>query len=559
MQLKRLRGLRLVGVSLVAAVAAAAIFAVVAMAAGDKKAASQRSTVTAACLTTMRCSANKADASWPNGQNGAVTGGRYSPLKQVNQSNVKRLKAAWTFKTNVLGSEDYPTVIGNNAYVTTSYGNVYKLNASTGEKLWSWNAFKQQNLGLAAFAGVHGFPNRGVTVANGRVFAVTPNAVMVALNDATGRVIWSKPQADPHYYSLSSPPAYSNGVLYYGSGGSEAGARGFVEARSAKDGHLIWRTYTVPAYGHDFMYQHHGGGAVWMAPTLDPAHGVMYVGVGNPSPDEYGAARPGPNKWTDSVLELNMKTGKIIWGYQQTPHDLWDYDAVSPPLLFPTTSGMAVGEANKGGYWYELSAKNGTPLIKPQSFVIQNQSLVVPGGPGKWEWPGGLHGGGSEYSPHAYDPATHLVFVDGLNSPDFVQLPKKQPVYKVGADVGADVANLGKTGKISGTLYAFDVNEGPPLWKRTFPVGMIGGETVTAGHLLFTQISGKGIALALDPKTGRTLWHANLGGRIDDAPSVYSVNGKEYVVWAVGGSSIAASGWGGKPASNAKFVAFALR
>jgi len=296
MLFKRLRAARFLGGSLALALIGAAVFAVVAIAAPDKPANVQRAVVNEACLTAMRCSAGSSDVSWPVGQGGDVDGGRYSPLKQINQSNVKRLKVAWTFTSGTAngGNEDYPTIIGKNAYLTTAFGHVYKVNATTGEKLWSWNAFKSKNLGLVAFAGVHGFPNRGVTVAEGKVFAVTPNATMVALNDATGRVMWSRTQADPHFYSLSSPPAYWNGVLYYGSGGSEAGARGFVEARSAKTGKLIWRFYTVPPYGTDFMYQHHGGGAIWMAPTLDPKHNRLFVGVGNPSPDEYGGDRPGP-------------------------------------------------------------------------------------------------------------------------------------------------------------------------------------------------------------------------------------------------------------------------
>jgi PQQ-dependent dehydrogenase (methanol/ethanol family) len=504
------------------------------------------------------------DVDWPH-VNGTLDGQRYSPLNQIDTSNVKELKVAWRFRVKTLGSENYPVIVGRTAYVTTTYGHIYALDAATGKQLWSYNVGKQKNLGLAAQAAVHGFPNRGVAVGDGRVYGVTPNALLLALDQEKGRLLWKKSLGNPLFLSESAAPIFYNGMVYVGSAGSESGARGFEAAYDAKTGRQIWRHYTVPAPGaRSWVKGNHGGGAVWMNPTIDPKTGLLYIATGNAGSDFDSRVRPGRNLWADSIVALNAKTGKQVWGYQQEHFDVWDLDSASPPVLFPTKSGLAVGEANKGGFWHQVDARTGKRLTKPVAFVYQHRVVPKPGGPPVVTWPAAL--GGSEWSPVPFSPQTGLVYVSGLNMPGLIQVPKKPLKYKVGADYGGTFQISGPwTKKLpravtgTGTFTAIDVETGKIRWQNKEPVAMIGGATTTAGGLVFVGISGKGLFQALDAKTGQVLWQQALGGRIDDAASVYSIDGKQYVLISSGGSSLIGAGTGGfQGPSPATFTAFAL-
>src|SRR5258708_23828707 len=187
------------------------------------------------------------DVDWPT-VNGTLDGQRYSPLTQIDAANVKGLKVAWRFRVKTtLGSENYPVVVGRTAYVTTRYGNVYALDAATGKKVWTASAGKQKNIGLAAFAAVHGFPNRGVAVGDGRVYGVTPNALLLAFDQANGKLKWKTSIGNPIYLSESAAPIFYNGMVFVGSAGGGSGQRGLEAAYDAKTGHQIWRRFIVPA------------------------------------------------------------------------------------------------------------------------------------------------------------------------------------------------------------------------------------------------------------------------------------------------------------------------
>jgi len=509
--------------------------------------------------------AQEGDVDWPT-VSGTLDGQRYSPLTQINRSTVKQLKVAWEFRVpKILGSETYPVIVGRTAYVTTTYGVVYALDAASGKKVWSFDPrpLKNGRVGGLLAVATHGFPNRGVAVAVGRVYGVTPNGLLFALDQATGKLVWKASLGSPVFLDESAAPVYYDGVLFVGSTGSESGQSGFEAAYNAKTGKQVWRHYTIPpanAAG-SWVKGHHGGGDVWMNPTIDPKAGRLYIATGNPGSDLDPRVRPGRNLWTDSILALDLKTGKQIWGYQLEQHDAWDFDSASPPVLFPTKSGLAIGEANKGGFWHEVAASTGKRLTAPVAFVYQHR---VPGKPGATvlSWPGWW--GGSEWSPVPFSPQTGLVYVSGMNTPVKITIPKKPLAYSSGADFGGNGVTTGAWTKKyplagTGTFTAITVNTGTIRWQTKEPVAMVGGATATAGGLVFVGVSGKGVFQALDATTGKVLWQHTIGGRIDDAASVYSIKGKEYVLIASGGTSIGGAGWGGTEApSAATFTAFAL-
>ena len=504
------------------------------------------------------------DAEWPT-VNGTLDGQRYSPLAQIDTSNVKGLKVAWRFRVpKTLGSENYPVIVGHTAYVTTSFGNIYALDASTGKQLWTASAGKQKNIGLAAFAAVHGFPNRGVAVGDGRVYGVTPNALLLAFDQTNGKLQWKTSIGNPVYLSESAAPIFYNGMVFVGSAGGESGQRGFEAAYDAKTGHQIWRHFTVPApdtAGSYFKNGHHGGGDIWMNPTIDPQTSRLYVATGNPGSDLDPRVRLGRDLWTNSIVALDAKTGKQLWGYQLEHHDVWDLDSASPPVMFSTKSGLAVGEANKGGFWHEVDAATGKRLTtRSRSSTSTESSRSRADRPSSR----GRATGGSEWSPVPFSPQTGLVYISGVNAPSLNKVPKKAPNYKTGVDLGGTAQATGPFLKKyplagTGTFTAVDVDTGKISWQKKEPVAMIGGAIVTAGGLVFVGVSGKGLFQALDAKTGQVLWQHGLGARIDDAASVYSVGGKEYVLIASGGTSIGGPGWGGieKP-SPATFTAYSL-
>jgi PQQ-dependent dehydrogenase (methanol/ethanol family) len=519
--------------------------------------------LTVALVTPARSAGQSGeDVDWPTA-GGTLNGQRHSPLTQINTSNVNKLKVAWRFRVKTKGAENYPVIVGHTAYVTTTFGTVYALDATTGKKLWSFSAEKQKNIGLAVSA-VHGFPNRGVGVGGGLVYGVTPNALLFALDQASGRLKWKTRLGNPVFLSESASPIFYNGMVFVGSAGSESGARGFEAAYNAKTGKQIWRHFTVPADNApgSFLKGHHGGGDVWMYPVIDQQTGLLYIATGNAGSDFDPRVRPGRNLWTDSIVALNAKTGKQVWGYQLEHFDAWDFDSASPPVLFPTKSGLAVGEANQGGFWHEVDARTGKRLTKPVSFVFQQRVQAKPGGPAVTTWPGFF--GGSEWSPVPFSPQTGLAYVSGLNVPIQIKVPKKPLPYKKGSDVGGTAAfGTPQLNKLplagTGTFTAIDVNTGKIRWQKKEPVAMVGGSTTTAGGLVFVGVSGKGLFQALDAKTGKVLWQHALGGRIDDAASVYSINGKEYVLIASGGTSLGGPGWGGMQApSPATFTAYSL-
>lgn len=512
--------------------------------------------ITTGCSLTMSCGGTQ---SWPSA-NGPVTGGRYVNDSQINTTNVSRLKLAWTFHSGIPGgTEDYPVVVDGVAYVTTEFGNVYALNAATGQQIWVYKP-------PAAIAQLdHGAPNRGVAVGNNSVYVLDNADQLLRLNAATGALVWAKSVIanGPRLgYTESVAPVYYNGILYVGSAGGDSGVRGFEEAMSARTGALIWRFWTVPKAHTGWLRSpgNHGGGATWGIPTLDPAANRIYFGTGNPSPDFYAGDRPGLNPYTDSVVALTMNTGKFVWAYDETPHDMWDYDAVASPVLFPAQGMMAVGDGGKNGYWYEWDAKNGTLITMPLTVVKQDHGTPPINAPAVPEWPGS--GAGFEWTPGAYDPQTGMVYNEAINTANLEKaVPNVAAQHKVGQlDVATAFMPLPKGQKTTGSIVAISADNGTVSWQQKTVDGVVGGATATAGGLVFAAQSGTGVLEAFDARTGKVLWTYQSHQAVAAGPSIYTMGGHEYVLFPLGGSLYLSgpTDLQGYAASDATFMAFEL-
>jgi glucose dehydrogenase len=464
---------------------------------------------------------------------------RFSQLTQIAASNVSKLGEAWTYNLGQFQvlAETYPQVVGRTMYVTTSTDEVIALDAVTGKELWQYAP--KVDFSLSTGIGGYGVStNRGVAVSGGQVYELTFDNQLKAVQGSTGEELWSATVADPHYgYYESMAPTVWNGLVFVGASGSEDGVRGFVAAYDARTGKQVWRFYTVPAPGTGWVPAgHHGGGGVYMPPTVDTRTGLVYLGTGTPSPVLLGTGRQGANLYTDSVLALQARTGKLVWYYQEVPHDQWNYGAASPVVIFDATvkgkTVHAVGEAGKDGHVYLLNAASGKLLFPPLAYVPVHHP--APTTKGVISCPGTT--GGSPYSPMAYSPVVHAAFVPGINLCFKITLTKAV----TGGETDFAGTRVPATKHPTGTFSAVDVNTGTFLWKLNMPTPMIGGEVATASNLVFTADQ-HGTLYAIDAHDGKILWHANAGLASGSAPIAYAVDGTEYVAFAMGGGATTAA------------------
>ncbi|HEU5393332.1 MAG TPA: PQQ-binding-like beta-propeller repeat protein, partial [Candidatus Methylomirabilis sp.] len=464
----------------------------------------------------------------------------------------------WVFQTGVIGSfQTVPIVVNGVMYLTTPYNTAIAVDASTGRQLWRY----QHKLGTQIFC--CGPNNRGVAVAYGKVYMGTLDARLVALDQNTGKVVWDIEVADPEFgHSETMAPLVYKGKVIIGISGAEYGIRGFVTAYDANSGKQLWRWHTIPDTGWEgiwaettpegmklnrniaaekaAMAQHadawkRGGGSMWMTPALDPDLGLLYMAIGNPSPDLDGSIRPGDNLYTESIVAVEVETGKLRWHYQQVPHDVWDLDAVSPPVLFDVTVGgkkvKAVGEAGKTGWVYILDRATGKRIHLSQAFVPQENMFAQPTAEGARMLPGA--NGGSEWSPMAYSPLSQAVYVLGLHQPMWYKV-HSVPWEKGKLWLGSAFVNIPGEAQ-SGTFTAIDVNTGKIMWQTKTEQPLIGGALATAGGLVFFG-EGNGNFNALDAKSGKVLWQFQTGAGVNAPPMTYELGGEQFIAVASGGN-----------------------
>jgi alcohol dehydrogenase (cytochrome c) len=478
---------------------------------------------------------------------------RFSPLTQIGKDNVRRLAIAATIHTGFINSfEATPIVVDGTMYVAIPNDHVQAYDAVTGALKWSYNPVLEYTDNCC------GPQARGVAVAYGKVFVAQLDGHVVALDAHTGQVAWKSVVADTipaptHYYAFTMAPQVFNGMVLVGNSGAEYPTRGFVEALDAATGKLVWRFYTTAApdqpggksWSEDSWK--YGGGSVWDTPAVDPKNNLVLFATGNPNPDYWGENRKGDNAYTDSIVAIDSRTGKLRWWYQQVPHDLWDYDCPSPVVLFDARDGHgnvvpAAAEAGKLGNVFIINRLTGKLLHKSDAFVKQAQDMfVVPTDKPFNRYPG--INGGNLWSPAAYSPLTQNFYVMGINQA-FGVTAFSFPKYVPGkVTVGQQVGGTQKPSPtdqfpVDGNLTAVNVNTGKIAWQHKTDLPMYGGVLATASNLVFAGEM-NGYFDAFDAVNGDKLWSQNLGIGVCTPPITYRVKGVQYL--AVGAAGCARS------------------
>jgi alcohol dehydrogenase (cytochrome c) len=309
----------------------------------------------------------------------------YAAHVTISARNVGRLRRVWHLAEGPLerGWETFPVVVGRTMYITTNTDQVRAVDAVTGRSLWSYTPVVDF---VAAPGTVGADPtSRGVAVGAGRVYDLTYDARLIALDARTGAVLWRRRVANPSQGDAeNSPGTYWNGEVIVGGPAGDSGRRGFVAAYDARTGKPRWRTYVVPALGHDWVPAAgtHGGGDVWMPPVVDPASGIVYAATGNPTPALLRQARPGCDRWTDATIALNARTGALLWGHSEVCNDAWDYDTDQAPMIFDLRAHgqvrRVVGDASKAGFYSILDARTGTLVSRTPELVRFSEPHAVP-------------------------------------------------------------------------------------------------------------------------------------------------------------------------------------
>ncbi|MFZ7091244.1 pyrroloquinoline quinone-dependent dehydrogenase [Primorskyibacter sp. 2E233] len=492
--------------------------------------------------------------------NGNYAQTRYYPSRQINTDNVRNLRPAWIFQTEIVDTmETTPIVVNGVMYVTTAFNHVYALNAETGAQIWH----HKHDMGpITTYC--CGPNNRGVAVAGDLVFMGTLDAQLVALDAKTGKQVWATQIADAELgYSETMAPTVVNGMVLIGTNGGEYGIRGFVKAFDMMTGELKWTFNTTAddsqgvwattdATGRDMhrdieaekaAYAANGdpfatlGGGVWQNPAVDLETNRIYFVVGNPSPDLDGALRPGDNLYTDSLVSVDLNTGEYICHFQYIAHDVWDLDAVSPPII--TMVKDAEGNDVKGilhggktGHVYVNKADDCSMIRYSEAMVPQENMWTLPTADGARMLPGA--NGGVEWSPMAVDPNLHMSYAINLHQPmTYTVSSSPYPEGKLWLGGSFDVIPEEEQW---GNVTAVDYNTGKIAWKVRTEQPMIGGVLATAGGLVFTG-EGNGLFKAYDSASGSELWRFQAGAGVNAPPSSYTVGGQQYIVVAAGGNA----------------------
>jgi quinohemoprotein ethanol dehydrogenase len=502
---------------------------------------------------------------------------RYQNLDQVNPANASNLKPAWIFHTGVLDDdrvsfEASPLVINGTMYITTGHDDVFALNAATGDEIWAYHPLAEMPP-LDQIRICCGHDNRGVAQGGGKIFIGRLDGVLVALDAASGQVLWKTTVVDwRDGFAITMAPQFVNGKVIVGVSGGEFEVQGRVLAFDAQTGALVWTFFSTPESlpsapswaGKSWAT---GGGTVWTTPAVDPGLGLIYVTTGNAAPDLNGIQRAGDNLYTASIVALDINTGKPRWFFQEVHHDIWDYDGPQPAMLFSLNGTPAISHCQKSGEVFILDRRNGTALhsvtetpvdpgpawqhasptqpissvqpltprgvefappgttAAPRFTPPQPTPLLMPGPESGCEWP-----------PAAYSPRTKYIYYGARYEPAIFQT---FPNNTEGFASSAVVVVPGVRAR--GIFGATDSVTGQIIWKHDVPDQAARSGMVVAGDLVFYG-QNDGTFIAANAGTGNILWSfagtsVPNGGGANAAPVAYVAGGKEFVANAFGGSS----------------------
>jgi alcohol dehydrogenase (cytochrome c) len=493
------------------------------------------------------------DVEWPT-YNGDPGGNRYTTLTQIGKANVSRLSPQWMFTIPESGQlQTTPVVAGGIMYVTAP-NQCYALDAGSGREIWQYK--RPPTKGVSG-----GNANRGASVAGDRVFMVTDHAHLIALDRFTGELLWDTEMADwRQNYAASSAPLPTGDLVVSGVSGGEHGANGFVAAHDQATGKEVWRFWTVPRPG-EFGAETwkgkdiaHGGAPTWFTGSYDAALDIVYWPTGNPTKEYNGDDRLGDNLFASSILALDRKTGRRLWHYQFTPHDLWDWDATQTSVLVDADwlgqPRKLMLHADRNGFFYVLDRTDGAlllaqpfvknltwasgigadgrPVKRPDQEPSPEGTKVCPSQDGATNW----------YSP-SFNPATGLYYVQTFEKCS-VYTKSAQGEWESGKTYLGGSQRTVLDPKPERILRAIDVRTGAIAWElpQAGPANSWGGTLSTATGLVFVGEDG-GSLMAVDAASGRPLWSFATNQTWKASPMTYMFDGRQYVAVAAGPNIIA--------------------
>ena len=489
---------------------------------------------------------------WPT-YNGDYSGRRFSPLAQINSSNVHTLSLAWAarFTSTTPGGGGFAAgvqikstpLLVNGILYFTSPNNVWAADARTGRELWHYQY--PPNTGST-------IGNRGVGMYGNWLYFEGPDSHLVSLDARTGKERWKVQIASPKldYTSTAAPIVVGNHILV-GIGGDHLDNPGFFESRDPETGALQWKWWTTPRKGEpgietwpDEYASSHGTGQTWIPGVYDPELNLYILGTGNPNPVMAPQSRKGDNLYTCSIVALNPDTGKMVWYFQTTPHDTHDWDANQIPVLIDDVVDgkprKLVAQANRNGYFFVLDRTNGKHILTAPMVETLN-------------WSKGVNAKGQPIPNPAKDPATDGVLVNpssvGVTNWQSPSFNPETGLFYVGTNKPYSMFYLTDTdahpqgwggldsvvGEEGAALLALDYKTGKIAWRHDWPSGSgITHMLTTAGKLLFTS-NGTNL-VAFDPANGKILWHTGLTANPSAAPITYLLDGKQYLLVAAADS-----------------------
>jgi len=495
------------------------------------------------------------ETNW-NTYNGDIGGNRYTALKQIDRTNVKRVAPKWIFRIPNAGRLQGTPVVADGVMYVTQANECYALDAGNGREIWRFQRARSSGLAGDAATGI----NRGVALSAGRVFMVTDNAHLIALDRANGRLVWDVEMADWQLnHGATSAPLAAGSLVISGTGGGDNGAQGFVAAFDQATGKEVWRLLTLPKRGEPAWDTwkgtslDRGGANAWFTGTYDPETSTLFWPTGNPGPDYNGDERVGDNLYSNSLLALDLASGRLKWYYQFTPHDLWDWDATETPMIINTTwegrPRKLVVQANRNGFFYVFDradgklllatqfiknltwasgiSADGKPIKTPNQVPTAEGTHVCPSQDGATNW----------FSP-SYNPSTGLYYIQVFEK---CSIYTKRPVeWEQGKAYGGGTQRVDINPKPQRLLYALDLQTGKRKWElpQTGTGSSWGGTLATATGLVFFG-DDSGSFAAADAVTGKTLWSFQANTNWHASPMSYQFDGQEYIAIAAGDAILA--------------------